>query len=79
MKQVSFTVKRGSETFRNPASVFMNQENLRKHGWLLIFGMNEDSHPERNEAELSTVAERERRRASNTCRGERGPIRGQGD
>lgn len=26
--------------------------------------MNEDSHPERNKAELSTVAERERRRAS---------------
>lgn len=28
--------------------------------------MNEDSHPERNEAELSTVAERERRKGLKT-------------
>lgn len=43
---------------------------------MLIFSMNEDSHPERNKAELSTVAERERRRASRHMeRGKRPDIR----
>lgn len=87
MKEVSFSVG-GELNLKKQTSVFMNQENQRryftivlfkkkkkkKRGWLLIFSMNEDSHPERNEAGLSTVAESERVRAPNICRGERGPI-----
>lgn len=68
---------RGEVTaFTKLAPVFMNREDLRKYGRLLIFSMNEDSHPERNEAELSTVAARERERdgrASNTWRGGKRP------
>lgn len=82
-----FSPVKGWSNMSKAASVFMNQkENLPKYltilqkvSRLLIFYVNEDPHPERNKAEPSTVAERERQRASDTCRGERGPIWGQRD
>lgn len=66
-----------SKMFRKSTSLCMNHQDIWplscKWEWLIIFSINEDSHPERNEAALSTVVEGEMR-ASNTCRGERGLI-----